>query len=235
METVWCTGCALVKRDKLSYALRHVANVTPDVAHMVADPAVRGVCTSALLHEVGLSAANDGIYGMLRDMQRMREMLGDESHRQLFSTRALGRDHDELVYRMNEQEMGKGPDRSFPEPPIQERNVSTPDGDVEIQYLATSRALCLHGREQQNCVASRIREVARGELPIYAIRSSFSDMHTLSIRRDGGGWKLDELRGPHNAPKDTRIAQAVSSWLGWRSPTERDAARIVDEDEWLPF
>ena len=241
METVWCTGCALVKRDRLSYALRHVASVTPDIAHMVADPAVRGFCTSALLHEVGLSAANDGIYGTLRDMRRMREMLGDESHRQFFSTRALGRYHDELVYRMNEQEMGKGPDRSFPAPPIQERNVPTPDGDVEIQYLATSRALCLHGREQQNCVASRICEVARGELPIYAIRSSFGDMHTVSISRRNGGWELAELRGPHNARADARIARAVARWLGSETAVQQGIVEIPAEtwaetdDSYLPF
>jgi len=213
METVRCTGCAVGVGDSLSLELRHLPLVTSDVVHMVADPAVRGFCTRSLLHEAVRGDAENAIYATLRDIHRMREMLGDDSDRRFRSRRACEGYHDDLVVKLNKQEIGLGPDRPFPPPPISGGTVEAALGTVKIEYLATSRALCRHGREQHNCVASLIREVMRGELPIYAVRSDFYDTHTLSIRRNAGGWRLVELRGPHNAPRDVRIEDAVCTWL----------------------
>ena len=239
METVWCTCCAVAARDKLSVELRHLPVLTSDIVHMVADPDVRGLCTRALLHEAAHTPAEHSIYSMLKDVHRMREMLGDESQRSFQTRRACERYHDDLVPKLNKQELGLGPDRPFPPPPIPSTTVETTLGWVHIEYLATSRELCCHGRDQQNCVASLIREVARGALPIYAIRSDFCETHTLSLRRQSDGWRIGELRGPHNAKRDPHIEQAARRWL---EPDLSEAAATVAggvapglEDEWLPF
>ena len=239
METVWCTGCAVAVMDALSLELRHLPLLTSDVVHMVADPEVRGLCTRALLHEAAHAPAEHSIYSMLKDAHRIREMLGDESHRSFQSKRACERYHDDLVLKLNKQERGLGPDRPFPPPPVPGTTVHTALGSVHIEYLATSRELCRHGRDQQNCVASLIHEVARGELPIYAITSDFCETHTLSLSRQPEGWRIAELRGPHNARRHPQIEQAACRWL---EPSLSEAEMVVDagtaaysEDELLPF
>lgn len=83
--------------------------------------------------------------------------------------------------------------------------------------------LAKEGCEQQNCVVTYARCVARGNQFIYRVLAP--ERATLQILRTQQGWQVGELSGPRNRPVSRATHIAVEQWIagdGW-------------DKDWTPF
>ncbi|MFM1815759.1 MAG: hypothetical protein RLZ98_2454 [Pseudomonadota bacterium] len=85
-----------------------------------------------------------------------------------------------------------------------------------IVPLRTPADLEQEGDRMNNCVASYVQQVAKGECLIYGIRRGNRHVATLEIRAhlgEGGRPVITQLEGPGNGPAADDVWRAVQKWL----------------------
>ena len=102
------------------------------------------------------------------------------------------------------EEILKRSDLPWPDPPIQPT--------AKILPVLSLKALQKEGKEMRHCVATYTPKIFLGDYYVY--RVSGSTPCTLGIRYADGSWKIDQLKGPLNAPPpDEGIFQMINDWL----------------------
>jgi len=91
----------------------------------------------------------------------------------------------------------------FPVPPVPE----TPS----IVPITTPAMLVEEGRVQKNCAGDYMSQAARGTLAFYRVLAP--QRCTLSLKKRGGRWVIDQLKATCNAQPSIGAVQAVSMWL----------------------
>lgn len=147
-----------------------------------------------------------GLRDVMRDTRRMELQLrrGDANHVEQCATIAqLHRLHDRWIDEWMAH-VASTSARSFPSPPIA--------GTEHIVPLESEGALKEEARLMRHCIASFALDVRRGRL--YCYRVLAPQRATLSLKRDGTKWTLDQLYGERNSPPDTATLALVMKWLG---------------------
>ena len=93
--------------------------------------------------------------------------------------------------------------KEFPKPPFPGRSW--------IHPLTTPKMLVTEGREQKNCVASLMSEVAAGWSYVYKI--TWPERATLSIMQFTGCWVVDQIYATRNHLVANRTIRKVEEWL----------------------
>jgi len=182
---------------------------------------VRDHATFRLLNEVARlpSELTDApTAGMLIDTLNMWHQLGGPEKLPAFqTTRAISRQHDELVAIFNRPRPPPPqmrprwtpkmlPTGHFPDPPL--------EGTAGIVPIRTHQELVAESREQHNCAASQTSQIYQGRYYIYRVLEP--ERATLAIAQGGSGyWHEVELRIQHNQPVKPETLQFVRTWL-WR-------------------
>ncbi len=99
--------------------------------------------------------------------------------------------------------------RPFPAPPSGPRVPR-----LRTEPLLSPVALLREGAEQRNCAPSLLGEAVAGTLFLFSVRHGRERL-TLSVsrRRSGAGFELDELRGPENGEPSPATSALVRRWV----------------------
>ena len=157
-----------------------------------------------------LPVGRDLVVGMIHDFCRMCRLLGEEAQvqRRFHSVEALVKAHDALAARVLAKGCASDMQYEFPAPPV--------SGTEGIIPVTTVTELYDEAREQRNCVASFAVDVACGDLYIY--RMLAPERATISLRREGRVWMLDQVAACRNAPVSESAYASVAVWLGIDMP-----------------
>jgi PcfJ-like protein len=109
--------------------------------------------------------------------------------------------HEQIVEELKHYEMRAV--RDFPPPPV--------PGTPSIVPLLNVADLVIEGREQHNCVASYARLARRRQVALYKVLAP--QRATLSLVREDGVWRIDELETACNRGVSASTRAAVNHWL----------------------
>ncbi len=110
---------------------------------------------------------------------------------------------------------GQTPLWDFPPPPV-------PGTDAIIPIRSVAQ-LIEEGRVQKNCAATLAPQLRAGQLAIY--RVLYPERCTLSLKRHGGGWEVDQLEAANNTPALPVTACAIAEWLAGHAAATASPAR----------
>lgn len=194
-----------LKDDLVQSLLAHVPRINASVIRIATDPRLRDAATPRLLTELGQDRRED------RRSVLARRLLEVIWYRQLFSqvpatygtVRGIAADHEEMIHAF--QTSGVEHLRTFtlPPPPV--------SGTASIVPVRDVVELVREGRDQHHCVATYTLAVVRGEMYIYRVLAP--ERATLSIRRCGTCWEIDQLEKACNQPVSPETWGVTNEWL----------------------
>jgi hypothetical protein len=194
---------SIVQAPELQATLSHLPRINANALSAAAFGGVR--VTPRLLTHLADGAGDDhagAVGNLIADTVRGLRLLRPRATLPLFDTVAqVQQAHEHVIAQLSDyRHRARKP---LPRPPI--------PGNVFIHPLATAADLVLEGRAQHNCVASYTAMVRRGEVAVYRVLQP--ERATLSLRRYGRSWAIDELKGPCNAPVTPQTQQWVQRWI----------------------
>jgi hypothetical protein len=90
--------------------------------------------------------------------------------------------------------------------------VAEVDG-LEIAAVQSGADLFAEGKAMRHCVASYTEAVVKGRARIYSVRNTDRRLATFELSPGKGGWRLEQLKGPCNAPVPAAITRAVAKFV----------------------
>lgn len=209
-----------LRQTAVADSMSQLPRLTATVLCVVTNPRLRPLASTRLLRELSNSIMEWGVVSsrvrMLQDTLEMAATLVPPRYLPVFDSLAqLARLHDLLAAELNLKVPSAQEPVEFPKPPI--------PGSETIVPLTVPAMLAEEGREQQNCVVTYAKCVARGNDFIYRVLAP--ERATLQITRTQQGWQIGELSGPRNRPVSRATRIAVEQWIagdGW-------------DKDWAPF
>ena len=213
----------VLKRKNIENLLRHTPIITLGTMVVVLKWWRSGALTVGLVQELGhlLNERNvkpDELTSYqamahMKDTLRMFRMI-NMPVRPMKSMEEMEALHGRLVLTINtafpNPEEGTDGDvdlitmpKEFPPPPL--------PGNSWIHPLTTPEMLIKEGREQNNCVASLIDEVACGGIYVYKI--TWPERATVSIKQFTGEWVVEQIETAENEPVAKGTIRKVEEWL----------------------
>jgi hypothetical protein len=184
--------------------LRHVPLITATVYRLL-DPQLRPYAAPALFEEAARIYAPVPAWAYeLRDTLRMSAQLYPGRPLPIFqSAQQVIARHNELIERINDENMLLMEERTLPDPPLPGTEVIIP--------LTTTAALMVEGKHQCNCVGSYIQQVLAENVYIYRVLAP--ERATLSIVRRQDKWEMGEIKGYANTEVSKQTLDAVRAWV----------------------
>jgi hypothetical protein len=209
----WVTSCMPHSLPRMRTWLRvvHHAHLTagPDFAEWVAAHALQIPVGSeneilSLLHDladwVRASHGNDGHQFIVRPFKPTMSLRT--------VTKLSAEWHEAVACNLS------GPQYTFPAPWLPAATVS----GLDIIPIDNSADLYREGASMHHCVGTYAEAVRAGRYYVYCICRDGEHVATAGLILDGGRARLDQLRGPCNAPVPKQISATVARWLRMQAP-----------------
>ena len=229
---------ALKRREARKVAC-HLPRLNEAVIYCLNEEAIFRMASPRFLEEVGQEKGLDYHSGeFVFRLRLLQQSYQETSHRTLV-LRSLG--HLLQLTGQNRGDLGT----SFGPPPL-------PGIPGLIEPVTTRDKLEETAARMQNCLASDgwVTRLSIGRHSVYQVADDAGES-TLSLRRRGDRWEVDEMLGAKNGRPPDSAVRLVQDWLGQAPPgilqdfphgamhfaregNEEDFD-VFDEDEFLPF
>lgn len=177
------------------------------------NPAIGNSLTASFLNEISESFPRgeeliyfeDRIHPNGREFYRNCHLFSDLVNHlgpvRVNSIEELRRRHERMVDEQREKMVEH--DTQFPPPPIH--------GSEAIQYIASTRELVDEGKAQENCVTTYADRIFEKDIFVYRVLAP--ERATLSIRKNKGYWKIDQLYCANNESVANETRKVITKWL----------------------
>lgn len=146
---------------------------------------------------------NFNIHVAFNDTLQMAETLRIEKPIRFKSVEHLLEIHADWIDQLQRKEDLRFSDQEFPQPPLPGNDCVVPVDSHEL--------LRQEGRLQHHCVAAYLQEICEGIAYVYRVLAP--ERATLSLRREGETWFLDQLAAACNKPVKLETKKTVTDWL----------------------
>ena len=190
--------------------LSHLEIMHRSVIAIASRPALAALAAPALLRELSESGEEYRDGAALRALRRVAEAVRRGHPRPAPFTRRealLNWRGDAALVGEDNRSAALG-DGTLPPAPF--RVTDTPEGLV-LEPLETTFALVRESRQMHHCIENYARRAHTGKYSVYRVLSP--ERATAGLRRWGGRWVLDEIRGRQNAEVSARTLEGVLDWL----------------------
>jgi hypothetical protein len=211
-ESLLYLPAAVSREPKLWKTLLHLPRINTSVLRIVTDPALRSLVRHTALVEIGRERRDDSkpfIAYWLKEILRIAAVLNTRV-RPISEVDDLMDQYGHLTTRLQARrevfQLLYGDE--FPSPPLEETGA--------IRAVRTADELFEEGREMNHCVFHHVNTVRYGERFIYTLLAP--ERATVSLAPSHGGWAIEELRGPANAPVSRAAEESVRNWIRHARP-----------------
>lgn len=186
---------------------RHQNKLTAGILFFLTKPQLCQLPSQKFLDELASAAVSEHeILQLVMDTLCMNRRLDEPVRITCFKDSGHVKEiHNKLTALYNEfaQSRAENAAVKFPPPPL--------PGTREIEPITKAKELLKEGIDQRHCAASYDKRVSSGN--VYLYRILHPERATLSIRREGIIWTIDQLKGFANKSVLPETVKHVQRWL----------------------